>query len=467
MYIYISPTRGQLLDNLVNKHGIHITKVNTSSLLDFLMHNKELSHYKKIIIDMVNLKDTPSEFSSAINKLRYIASDVSIVIIADKEDLQEDTLRRIRAMGVSDIILKLEMLEECILMGNTQEKLSEMVNSIKEEKNERNRDNNSHIDSSAIDSGVCNTEIKQELANEHIENTDVINSSNTRRTDNQRMEKALENERADENKHVYTTHIYKANSDFKKYKDSIHIAVISAQSRIGVTHVAIQMTKFLKELGFKVCYSEPIYQSDSPIVAIKNTENTNYNHRTPVIQYKGIDLCSDNLFNEIHEGKYEEMGWEDLPQVNRCYKTTKDYDICVYDLSAFNLSYMTEEGVKNEIKRLTMWADLYDGKWFDDIIFLCGSKPWELPDTKKLLHFANLSKDKILFNFTQPNDKNKLSDKLNIPIGKINILNHAPDPFEVGDNKKVYAELLNHYVKKEQHSIPSTHRKKSLFRKGN
>jgi len=363
----VSATRPNLIDHVVDKNFLLSNTVEITNLKNFAVTSiNSLSHATALIIDLTSIKDSDDEIVEAIGKIKNIYEKLKIVVVSD--ETCHDLLKRIYEKGIYNIIEEVsdEELEFCILQGKNKEdvqKFSTVVPDFKEESlslssrfyNFRHPEDNSHMEEEI--------EIKEKLLPQ---------------------------------------------KDFKKYTDSIFVGVSGTERRIGTTHHALQVTKFLTSIGFKTCYLECTDIEKKIFSIAQMYNNVNKNISKNYIQYRGCDLYSHFKMSEVTKDKY-------------------DFYIC-------------DIGVLHESKVASFILNQVQ-------IVVGGAKPWEYENVVNCLDMLG-GNDSInfLLNYSINADRSWLQMLLSKTQGKIFFTESETDPFDYGLNTEVYKEIFKNYI---------------------
>lgn len=324
--LFISDLRINLLDELVNKHFLTITKIKTKSLSNFASSNSNnLLNCTHLIVDLSALNDNENEIVESLNTITRIYSDIRIIILADEEDIKDNEnhlLRRIFEKGIYNIVLdsKEKTIENCILQGMTKEETSRFLLVRPDLTVEEKR-----------------LELEREIA--------VNKQSELQKQQEKEKEEALELAKCRE------TII--PNKDFRKYKSFVSVGVCGAEPHIGTTQNALLITKFLNDIGFKACYLEANEVHKIFFLKAMYPQSANVNERKHLMQCKGIDMYSGFNISEVMSNGYDfyifDLGV--LEQTKLTSFLTKDLKIIVGGSKAWEMPPLVNAlkmiGVKN------------------------------------------------------------------------------------------------------------------------
>jgi hypothetical protein len=333
-----------------------------------------LSHVKFFIIDLQSLNDKPDEIKDSLNKLKMLNDEMRIIIIADDEkskDTNRDLLRRIFDLKIYNIITEFSEseLEHCITKGKTEEEAKEFF-----------------------------------LPRPKLE-TDEQRKEYEKAVTPQTQQAEVPEETAPEEPSI----ILLPNKDFRKKsgKENISVAVCAAEPHAGATHNALLMARFLKDLGFRVCYLEA-NASDRKIFFAQRFYQNNFIVNKHLLQIRGLDLYSE--FN--------------MATVMDC-----DYDFYIFDFGVFNDS--------NSLGFLTK----------DIRVIVSGAKPWEL---KNLSEPAKLIGPKVdvhfLLNNAAPGMESTIKEFMGPLASKAYFAEHVPDPFGRGKDETAFKQIFKDYI---------------------
>lgn len=185
------------------------------------------------------------------------------------------------------------------------------------------------------------------------------------------------------------------------------LSVLGTQPRVGVTHTAIALGKYLADQGYKVLVKENHVSED--FLSIQ-AMYPNLIKKEIGFQVKGLDFIPHT----------EEVSLEDL--------FNKSYEFIILDHGVFNsegLSDLMHSNIK---------------------ILISGGKEWEIQYLEVALSFLKDSSGfKYFFNFVTQ----QLYKELIRHMGKLECFKGAyhPNPFELTDlAKNIYASILKDYV---------------------
>ena len=370
---FITASRPTLLDNVANRHLLGLEIIPTNSLEGFVQsHGQKLGYSKFIIIDLNGLLDNNDEIVIALNNLKTLHKNMRIIVLADGENefqgTRSELLRRIWAKGIYNIIVDISEteIEKCILVGKTEAEAKEILSPKPQPAEE--------------------TANIAALISSKVESSTQAKPSNVE-------EKIL------------------ANKAFREAKNYISIGICGTQSHVGATHSALQIVKFLKDIGFKVCYVEAHQYND--IISMREyIPQISFNDKKCMMQYMGI-----NLFY---------TGFEMARII------ADKYDFYVFDLGVLD---------KDSINQLLMR---------DMQIVVSGTKPWELVFLKQAI--KAIGKDNnvdYLLNFASHVDE---TASLSV-IGNAKnayFTDYEPNPFAGGVNIAAYKKIFRRYILLEE-----------------
>lgn len=179
--------------------------------------------------------------------------------------------------------------------------------------------------------------------------------------------------------------------------ENIHIAVISSQARMGATTVAIGLSSWLAAVGASVCYVE---ENDSGILTT---------------------MASDYDMEPDGDGwRLDGVHYGTIPM-------TKPVNFIVYD---FGYITSLNESVSN--------ADI--------LLAVCGTKPYEIPYSMKLLKQLDTTDAYVICPFTHEKVKDDYSAILQSEFHKILFIDYQPEPTDSMSNAKVYKTMMTKYI---------------------
>ena len=360
-------------------------KVKTNNLNNFVTGSgKSLSHATHLIIDLPCLTDNNDEIISALNMLKRVYIEMRIIVLTDSEKLNEDNkdlLRRIFNKGIYDILTLVsdEEIHNSIMFGKSEEQA-------------------------------------QELFAVHAEKENIIQKSEQALTEQKEL-----NHEAQKEPSVKTL---LPDKSFRKYKKHITIAICSAQPHSGATHAAIQITKFLTDIGFKAAYLEA--QESGTIMYLKSLypQSCNFNERKKLLQCFGIPIYSGFQISEV---------------------MAQDYDFYIFDFG-----YLSKEILTSFLTK-------------DIKILVAGSKAWELTELAKAVSFIGSKNNvNILLNFAIEADKGKILDFMEDLRASTYFSDYSPNPFQSGVNIDIYRKIFAEYLT-ESKAEPQQIQKKKGF----
>ena len=381
--LYLSQARPDLIDNIVNKSFMECEKVQTNNLSNFVTSSKNLSHATHLIIDLTGLVDNNDEIISALNMLKRIYAEMRIIVIADSEKLMadnKDLLRRIFNKGIYDIITAVsdEEIHNSIMFGISENQAKKLFETQSEKE------------------ALQETPLSKKILSE--EQVFIEEKSET---------------------------LIQPNKSFREYKKHLTIAVCSAQPHAGATHVAIQITKFLNDIGFKAAYLEA--QEKRSILYLKSLypQRCNANERKSLLQCFGVPLYSGFKISEV---------------------LSYDYDFFIFDLGTLTKDILTSFLTK------------------DIQILIGGSKAWELAEIAEAVKLiGERNSINIFLNHVIPNDKNRLFDFMEGLRSYTYFMEYSPNPFQSGVNLETYKKVFSKYLTTTEATPKQAPTKKGLF----
>lgn len=178
-----------------------------------------------------------------------------------------------------------------------------------------------------------------------------------------------------QNRYENVSQIKQELSVYRKKKNTLIIAVLGSQSRVGVSHIAIGIVSFLNKNGIKAIYEE------------KNTKG--------IISY--LNIVNKDLLQK--DGIYSLKNFEAIPDYNEtiCINKSK-YEIIVKDCGTYE--------------------ELNDNFRTADIRFaVLGAKEWELYQAKECILAVQDIKVKYLFNMCEKKQAYKAARYLGVNRG--------------------------------------------------
>lgn len=179
--------------------------------------------------------------------------------------------------------------------------------------------------------------------------------------------------------------------------NNVRIAVTSLHNGAGCTSIAFQLANFIVRSSGRAAYSE-VNESG---------------HLSVIAEYYRLEQIKEGLFRHKDVDYYLDSGYSD------------GYNFTIFDFGYF-------DNYKDVIEVF---------KDFDIVLFVCGSKPYEVKNLSKL-DFQKEFSENVLFNFCP--DKLYLKDyeKENRDV---HFLKYAPSLFNEGDNSEIYLSVLEKY----------------------
>lgn len=208
----------------------------------------------------------------------------------------------------------------------------------------------------------------------------------------------------------------------EKIIGSVVIAVAGVQSRIGVTHTVIELSKLLKEDGYRVAVVE--FHKSNSFSMIKNS------YKDVVEVPNKNDLEAFNLDHVDYYPYSQELNILDV--------LDQDYNYIVLDMGIYNKCDITE------YKRANVK------------LILSGVKDWELQGLTNILKLNdNLHKNKYLFNFaSQKRFEEIQKDMLELPCYQVPM---NPDPYEIEEyTREKFTEILKDVLPEKKASKKSS-----------
>lgn len=180
---------------------------------------------------------------------------------------------------------------------------------------------------------------------------------------------------------------------------NIRIAVLSSQSRTGATTVAVSLTAWLNAVGAAACYVEVNTSKHLSMLAKVYEMQENNGHYT----LDGVDYYS-----------------VPIPQ--------KDYNFIIYDIGR---DYQLNDEMVGK-------ADI--------LIICCGTKPYELPYTQRILAVFEESCAFILCPFVEEQLKDTYTAYLKSEFHMLLFMEYQPELFDGKKNKKQFESVIQKYI---------------------
>lgn len=382
---YITAGRVNLLTAAANRNYLDLDIVQTSNFEGYVgAHGQQLGGCRLFVLDLLGLNDSNDEIKESLNMLSVIYGEMRIVVLADADDgIRQDMgelLRRIHALGIYNTITTLteDELDFCILEGRSQPQVQSQ--------------------SQTLETNVTTT---QNLSQSEMPTSDEITQ-------------------------ISTASNIRANKEFRKFKDYISVSVCGAQSRTGTTHAALQMTKFLKDVGFKACYVEA-HQGGQIYIIKEFYPQTTANQRKHMLQFQGLNIFYTGFdMVRLMAGKY---------------------DFYVFDLGVLNKQSLNQF-LMRDVKVLTS-----------------GAKPWEIPALKDAINVLNGGvMPHFLLNHAPKTDQASIMTYLG-QKDKLHFAQDAPNPFKGGANTDIFKTIFKDYIMQDQPpQAQESRRKRGFFR---
>ena len=186
----------------------------------------------------------------------------------------------------------------------------------------------------------------------------------------------------------------------RKYRfdcENIHIAVISSQPRMGATTTAIGLSAWLAAMGASVCYVE---------------ENGNKILSSMAAAYEMKPDGEGWLLDGVHYG---------------AAPAGTASNFVIYDLGHLPDMNETAKG-----------ADL--------LLAVCGTKPYELSNSLRLLHRLETVDTYVLCPFTHEKVRGDYAAILRSDFHKVLFLEYQPEPTDGMSNTKQYQTMMKKYI---------------------
>lgn len=179
--------------------------------------------------------------------------------------------------------------------------------------------------------------------------------------------------------------------------ENVHIAVLSSQPRMGATTTAIGLCAWLAAVGASVCYVE---ESESSILtamaAAYEMEQTGEGWRLDGVRY-GMEPSAEPVNFIVHDFGYQ-------PNPNE-----------------------RANGVGL-------------------LLIVCGTKPYELPNSMRFLKRLEAADAYVLCPFTHEAVRSDYADILQSDFHKVLFLDYQPEPTDGMSNSKQYKTMMTKYI---------------------
>lgn len=179
--------------------------------------------------------------------------------------------------------------------------------------------------------------------------------------------------------------------------ENVHIAVLSSQPRMGATTAAIGLSSWLTAVGASVCYIE---ENQSGILSM---------------------MAAD------YEMKQDKDGW----RLDGLYYGTAPLSQSV-NFIIHDFGYMADPEAILENIHITL--------------VVCGTKPYEIGYSMRLLKCLETTDAYILCPFTHERVRNDYTDILQSDFHKVLFLNYQPEPTDGISNAKAYKAMMTKYI---------------------
>lgn len=173
----------------------------------------------------------------------------------------------------------------------------------------------------------------------------------------------------------------------------IQIAVVGSQGRIGTTTVALGLANWLTEVGGRSCYVEA---------------NESGHMECLVIDYEMMPKDEGFVMDEV--GYYKSQ-------------PTQEYSFIVTDYGTGELGTMP-----------------------DILLLVCGTKPYELPHTLKLLEQYEDQCVIILFTFVVQEHRRVYEDSFSTDKHRVLFMEYQPDSFDGAINGSIFKTIIKTYI---------------------
>lgn len=181
------------------------------------------------------------------------------------------------------------------------------------------------------------------------------------------------------------------------------IAVAGSQRRIGVTTQALQITGYLKMLGYSAAYVEMNDHGYVSSVAKWYAAAKEEEYR---IRYQDFDMYTKDSLQYLRAGEYRFL--------------VKDYGSC--QEKGFETVSFMEQTLQ---------------------VYICGMKPDELQATQSILEKTYCQEAGYIFSFVAEAEKREILDMMEEKAAKTVFSEYTPDPFLYrSSSNRVYRMLL-------------------------
>ena len=401
-----------MLDEVANRYLLGLDIVQTNSLEEFMQfHGQKLSHTKFLVVDLSGLIDSDDEIITALNTLKTLHGDMRIIVLADRiDEIRSDhmeLLRRICARDIFDLIFDpaSDELDHSILIGKTKNEARAALTT------------KPQIAPQQLEHGIIvSSEASHTTAQHSSSQCPLPTDFNAQPRHQAQLAPHLKphhkpHSSIQQASHLQPKEIIRANKEFRKFKNYISVGVCGTQRHIGTTHASLQMVRFLKDIGFKVCYVEAHKATpNGGIVSIReHYPKITANERKSMMQYTGL-----NLFYE---------GFEMVKLM------ADKYDFYVFDLGALS---------KDNIIQFLMR---------DVRVVVSGSKPWELVHLKYAMSMLSTGNSAhYLLNFAPKTQEISILNRFGASKNEMHFSDYAPDPFKSVVNTKVHRKIFKEYI---------------------
>jgi len=456
--IYLTASRERLLDNVATRHLLGLDVIRSNSLESFMQsHAHNIAHVRLLFVDLSELFDSNDEIVEALNTLKILNNKLRIIILADnlsenfttRQDLSE-LFRRICAKGVYDILVSLsdEVIDHSINIGMTEDEArTAFTPRPKANPEQKSYVSEGHKAVASLFRGDRQepTQSIPHLTPQH--DPRAITSSTSQQNSRCTLQSGSDchtqvnsyTQVKGSNKmqtHDTATPTIRANKEFRKFNPYVSVGVCGTGNRVGTTHNTLKIVRFLKDIGFRVCYVEAHGKPHgiSDIVTIKDHyTNVSTDQRKSLLQVAGLNL--------FHTGF-------DMVQI-----MADKYDFYVFDLGILS---------KSNINQFLMR---------DIMVLVSGSKPWELSSLQSSLTILGADKfvkspAHVIMNFSQKTERARLLEFVGQASLDTHFAEYAPSPFEGGENAEIYKRIFREYIlQEEKPQLPTPKKKRGLFGK--
>lgn len=198
--------------------------------------------------------------------------------------------------------------------------------------------------------------------------------------------------------------VYK--TEVRRLKQTVTIGICGTQRRVGTTHQALLLCRFLTESGYQAAYLES--NDHGAVEAVNRTYLTNTNHEIGLVQFSQV-----NLFTGFS-----------LPTV-----MALKYDFYIFDYGSFEETPL-KEFLSGDVK----------------LIVGC-TKAWELISYSSIFQALNDYPDvSFLMNFVPEDEQDDIRELMGVYGAKTFFSDYAPSPFSADMNTELYNAIFGEYL---------------------